>query len=96
MSPLKLLIFTRVLLLLMLFYGSCHGQPQSITAPVTVKAGDTLDGLIIKLADQYGDARDYREIRCQVKHDNQKSDSSIFPGEVLNIRLEVEKNEKDR
>lgn len=96
MRTLKLIIFTSLLLFLMLFFGSCHGQTQSITVPVTVKAGDTLDRLIIKLADQYGDTRDYREIRCQVKHDNQKSDSSIFPGEVLNIRLEVQKNEKDR
>ncbi len=96
MRTLKLIILTSLLLFLMLFFGSCHGQTQSITVPVTVKAGDTLDGLIIKLADQYGDTRDYREIRCQVKHDNQKSDSSIFPGEVLNIRLEVQKNEKDR
>lgn len=96
MRTLKLIIITGLMLFLMLFFGSCQGQTQSIIVPVTVKAGDTLDGIIIRLADQYGDGRDYREIRYYAAEDNDKHNKNIFPGEVLKIRLEVQKNEKDR
>lgn len=96
MGTLKLIVYSGLLLFLILFFGSCRGKTQSIIVPVTVKAGDTLDGIVIKLADQYGDARDYREIRYYATEENDKHNKNIFPGEVLNIRLEVQKNEKDR
>lgn len=96
MRTLKLIILTGLLLFLMLFFGSCHRQTQSITVPVTVKHGDTLYGIVIDLADQYGDERDIREIMHYAAEENNKHNKNIFPGEVLNIRLEVQKNEKDR
>lgn len=96
MKTLKLIIFTGLLLFLMLFLGSCQGQTQSITVPVTVKSGDTLYGIVVDLADQYGDERDIREIMYYAAEENNKHNKNIFPGEVLNIHLEVQKNEKDR
>lgn len=94
MRTLKLIILTGLMLFLMLFFGSCQGQTQSIIVPVTVKSGDTLYGIVIDLADQHGDERDIREIVYYAAVDNGKYNKDIFPGEVLNIKLEVPKNEK--
>lgn len=96
MKTLKLIIFCGLLLFAMIFFSSRHGQTQSITVPVTIKNGDTLYEIVIDLANQYGDERDIREIMYYAAEENDKHNKNIFPGEVLKIRLEVEKNEKDR
>ena len=35
---------------------------KTITVPSVVYAGDTLDGICIRLAEKYGDTRSYKEI----------------------------------
>lgn len=91
----KLFGLLSALLAAMIFFTSCRAEEtREIIVPVTVKTGDTLDGILIRVADEYGDRRDYREIRYHVKADNGKTDSAIFPGEALNIRLVVPVKEK--
>lgn len=90
----KLFCLLSALLAAMIFFTSCRAEEkhEEVIVPVIVKSGDTLDSIIIRTADQYGDDRDYREIRSQVRRDNGKESSAyIFPGEALNIRLQVKK-----
>lgn len=61
---------------------------KTITVPVRVYSGDTLDGICIRLAEQYGDERNYKEISWYAQKKN-GVDEFIYPGQVLYIDLEV-------
>lgn len=93
MRTVKAIVVSALLLAAMMFFTS-GGETKTVTVPVTVKSGDTLYGIVIDLADQHGDERDIREIVYYAAVDNGKYNKDIFPGEVLNIKLEVPKNEK--
>lgn len=68
-------------------------KTKTVSVPVVVHSGDTLDGIVLKLADKYGDERDYRVIRHYAIKDNKISQCLIYPGDLLNIRLEVPVND---
>lgn len=61
---------------------------KTITVPVRVYAGDTLDDICIRLAEQYGDERNYKEISWYAQQKNNVG-RYIFPGQTLFIDLEV-------
>lgn len=63
-------------------------ETKTITVPVKVYSGDTLDGICIALAKRYGDVRNYKEISyCAQKKNN--IGQYIYPGQRLYIELEV-------
>lgn len=69
--------------------GCASEQRARITVPVVVRQGDTLDSICIRVADEHGDIRDYREIVYYAqKRNNIKN--FIRPGDVILIELEVE------
>lgn len=61
---------------------------KTITVPVKVYSGDTLDGICIRLAEKYGDERNYKEISWYAQKKNGVGEF-IYPGQVLYIELEV-------
>ena len=61
---------------------------KTITVPVKVYAGDTLDSICIRLAEKYGDERNYKEISWYAQEKNGVGEF-IYPGQVLYIDLEV-------
>lgn len=61
---------------------------KTITVPAVVYAGDTLDGICIRLAEKYGDARSYKEISWYAQKKN-NIERYIYPGQKLYIDLEV-------
>lgn len=61
---------------------------KTITVPVRVYAGDTLDGICIRLAEKYGDTRNYKEISYYAQKKNNIG-RYIYPGQRLYIDLEV-------
>lgn len=69
---------------------------KTITVPVVVYSGDTLDGICIRLAEKYGDERNYKEISWYAQEKNGVGEF-IYPGQVLYIELEVpvEEGEED-
>lgn len=70
----------------------CATEPRAkITVPVVVRQGDTLDSICIRVADEHGDVRDYREIVYYTQKQNDIK-NFIHPGDVILIELEVEKN----
>lgn len=61
---------------------------KTITVPVVVYSGDTLDGICIRLAEKYGDERSYKEISWYAQKKNGVG-KFIYSGQVLYIDLEV-------
>lgn len=86
---LKLIIKATVIIFAALVFVGCNSNSvHKIVVPVTVQQGDTLDGICIKLADEYGDERNYKEIvyYAQVQNHVQRF---IYPGQTLFVELEV-------
>lgn len=67
-----------------------RSQMDKVYVPVTVHTGDTLSGICIKLAQQYGDDRDWREIVYYAQEHNGKK-QFLQPGDRLVIELLVER-----
>lgn len=65
---------------------------KTITVPAVVYAGDTLDGICIRLAEKYGDMRSYKEISWYAQKKN-NIERYIYPGQKLYIDLEVPASE---
>ena len=61
---------------------------KTITVPAVVYSGDTLDGICIRLAEKYGDTRNYKEISYYAQKKNNIG-HYIYPGQRLYIDLEV-------
>lgn len=61
---------------------------KTITVPAVVYSGDTLDGICIRLAKKYGDARNYKEISYYAQKKNNIG-RYIYPGQKLYIDMEV-------
>ena len=61
---------------------------KTITVPAVVYSGDTLDGICIRLAEKYGDARNYKEISWYAQKKN-NIERYIYPGQKLYIDMEV-------
>ena len=68
--------------------GALFTETKTITVPVRVYSGDTLDGICIELAEKYGDTRNYKEISYYAQKKNGVQ-NLIHPGQVLYIDLEV-------
>ena len=88
---LKLIIKATVIICAALVFVGCNSNSNNvhkIVVPVTVQQGDALDGICIKLADEYGDERNYKEIvyYAQVQNHVQRF---IYPGQTLFVELEV-------
>ena len=86
---LKLIIKVVAIICAALVFVGCNStNVHKIVVPVTVQQGDTLDGICIKLADEYGDERNYKEIvyYAQVQNHVQRF---IYPGQTLFVELEV-------
>ena len=63
-------------------------ETKTITVPVTVYEGDSIDGICIELAEKYGDTRNYKEISYYAQKKNNVG-RYIYPGQKLYIDLEV-------
>lgn len=76
--------------------GALFPETKIITVPVRVYSGDTLDSICIRLAEKYGDERNYKEISWYAQEKNGIGEF-IYPGQVLYIDLEVplEEGEND-
>lgn len=61
---------------------------KTITVPAVVYSSDTLDGICIRLAEEYGDTRSYKEISWYAQKKNNIG-RFIYPGQKLCIDLEV-------
>lgn len=61
---------------------------KTITVPAVVYTGDTLDGICIRLAEKYGDMRNYKEISYYAQKKNNIG-RFIYPGQKLFIDLKV-------
>ena len=68
--------------------GALFPETKTITVPVTVYEGDSIDGICIELAEKYGDTRNYKEISCYAQKKNNIG-RYIYPGQKLYIDLEV-------
>lgn len=68
--------------------GALFPETKTITVPVTVYEGDSIDGICIELAEKYGDTRNYKEISYYAQKKN-KVGRYIYPGQKLYIDLEV-------
>lgn len=63
---------------------------KTISVPVTVLTGDTLNGICSRMALKYGDVRsDLREITYSVKQLNGKTNSAVYAGETIIVELVV-------
>ena len=68
--------------------GALFPETKTITVPVTVYEGDSIDGICIELAEKYGDMRNYKEISYYAQKKNNIG-RYIYPGQKLYIDLEV-------
>lgn len=92
--------FLAMLVAVMIAFPPEAEQTEKIYVPYTVYAGDTLSDICIRLAEQYGDNRDWREIVYYASEQNGKP-RYLQPGDKLVIELLVERggqieNEKSR
>lgn len=92
--------FLAILVAVMIAFPPEAEQTEKIYVPYTVYAGDTLSDICIRLAEQYGDERDWREIVYYASEQNGKP-RYLQPGDKLVIELLVERggqieNEKSR
>ena len=92
--------FLAILVAVMIAFPPSAEQTEKIYVPYTVYAGDTLSDICIRLAEQYGDERDWREIVYYANEQNGKP-RYLQPGDKLVIELLVERgkqieNEKSR
>lgn len=92
--------FLAILVAVMIAFPPSAEQTEKIYVPYTVYAGDTLSDICIRLAEQYGDNRDWREIVYYASEQNGKP-RYLQPGDKLVIELLVERgkqieNEKSR
>lgn len=92
--------FLAILVAVMIAFPPQAEQKKKIYVPYTVYAGDTLSDICIRLAEQYGDNRDWREIVYYASEQNGKP-RYLQPGDKLVIELLVERgrqieNEKSR
>lgn len=92
--------FLAILVAVMIAFPPEAEQQEKIYVPYTVYAGDTLSDICIRLAEQYGDNRDWREIVYYASEQNGKP-RYLQPGDKLVIELLVERgrqieNEKSR
>lgn len=92
--------FLAILVAVMIAFPPEAEQHEKIYVPYTVYAGDTLSDICIRLAEQYGDNRDWREIVYYASEQNGKP-RYLQPGDKLVIELLVERgkqieNEKSR
>ena len=92
--------FLAILVAVMIAFPPSAEQTEKIYVPYTVYAGDTLSDICIRLAEQYGDERDWREIVYYASEQNGKP-RYLQPGDKLVIELLVERggqieNEKSR
>lgn len=92
--------FLAILVAVMIAFPPSAEQTEKIYVPYTVYAGDTLSDICIRLAEQYGDERDWREIVYYASEQNGKP-RFLQPGDKLVIELLVERgrqieNEKSR
>lgn len=63
-------------------------QPvETVAVTVTVRSGDTMEGIIYDLKEAYNDRRDWREIYAQAKRDNTFT-RYIVPGQQIVFRME--------
>lgn len=69
-------------------------ETKTITVPVTVYEGDSIDGICIELAEKYGDTRNYKEISYYAQKKNNIG-RYIYPGQKLYIDLEVPVEQKN-
>ena len=78
------------LIILAGWYAACALFPETktITVPVTVYEGDSIDGICIEMAEKYGDTRNYKEISYYAQKKNNVG-RYIYPGQKLYIDLEV-------
>lgn len=89
---LYLKIFAVIMAAAFLIGCATEGKAK-IVVPVVVRQGDTLDSICIRIADEHGDVRDYREIVYYAQKQNDIR-RFIHPGDVIMIELEVEKENK--
>lgn len=92
--------FLAILVAVMIAFPPEAEQTEKIYVPYTVYSGDTLSDICIRLAEQYGDKRDWREIVYYASEQNGKP-RYLQPGDKLVIELLVERggqieNEKSR
>lgn len=92
--------FLAILVAVMIAFPLEAEQQEKIYVPYTVYSGDTLSDICIRLAEQYGDERDWREIVYYASEQNGKP-RYLQPGDKLVIELLVERggqieNEKSR
>ena len=74
--------------------GALFPETKTITVPVTVYEGDSIDGICIELAEKYGDTRNYKEISYYAQKKNNIG-RYIYPGQKLYIDLEVPVEQKN-
>ena len=86
----KKYLITGFLIILVGWYaaGALFPETKTITVPVTVYEGDSIDGICIELAEKYGDTRNYKEISYYAQKKNNVG-RYIYPGQKLYIDLEV-------
>ena len=92
--------FLAILVAVMIAFPPQAEQKEKIYVPYTVYSGDTLSDICIRLAEKYGDKRDWREIVYYASEQNGKP-RYLQPGDKLVIELLVERgkqieNEKSR
>lgn len=72
--------------------GCATEQRAKIVVPVVVRQGDTLDSICIRIADEHGDVRNYREIVYYTQRRNEIQ-KFIYPGDIILVELEVERDD---
>lgn len=74
--------------------GALFPETKTITVPVTVYEGDSINGICIELAEKYGDTRNYKEISYYAQKKNNIG-RYIYPSQKLYIDLEVPVEQKN-
>ena len=85
--------FLAILVAVMIAFPPQAEQHEKIYVPYTVYSGDTLSDICIRLAEKYGDSRDWREIVYYAKEQNNIG-KYIQPGDKLIIELVVNENNR--
>lgn len=85
--------FLAILVAVMIAFPPEAEQTEKIYVPYTVYRGDTLSDICIRLAEQYGDERDWREIVYYAQEQNGKP-RYLQPGDKLVIELLVKRGEQ--